>query len=166
MRIFACGYGAVAVLFATAAVWLLGAAAWQILGAMRGTLGAAFTSSIVIIESMGLLAVSLVALEIAQTIVEEQVIRRAHVSAPTRARRYLSRFLVVLIVAMTIEMLVVVFKALHTDPADLRFAAWIGFATAALLMAWGVFIRLNRSAEEIEPDAMEEAKREDEKLKP
>jgi hypothetical protein len=35
---------------------------------------------------------------------------------------------------------------------------------AALLTAWGVFVRLNRSAEELEPEAMEEAKKEDEKV--
>ena len=30
---------------------------------------------------------------------------------------------------------------------------------------WGIFIRLNRYAEELEPEAMQEAKREDHKLK-
>ena len=41
------------------------------------------------------------------------------------------------------------------------------FATAAgvLLASWGVFIRLNRSAEELEPEAMEETKSEDRKVK-
>ena len=32
------------------------------------------------------------------------------------------------------------------------------------LVAWGVFIRLNRSAEELEPEAMEQAKQEDKKV--
>jgi hypothetical protein len=34
-----------------------------------------------------------------------------------------------------------------------------------LLASWGIFIRLNRYAEELEPEAMREAKQEDEKLK-
>jgi hypothetical protein len=38
-------------------------------------------------------------------------------------------------------------------------------AVAMLLAAWGVFIRLNRYAEELEPEAMAEAKREDSKIK-
>ena len=33
-----------------------------------------------------------------------------------------------------------------------------------LLAAWGVFVHLNRSAEELEPDAMADAKREDDKI--
>ena len=35
----------------------------------------------------------------------------------------------------------------------------------ALLASWGVFVRLNRYAEELEPEAMAEAKKEDRKLK-
>src|SRR5690606_40098326 len=72
-------------------------------------------TTLIVIESIGLLAISLVAFEIAQTIVEEQVIRRAHVSAPTRVRRYLSRFFVVIVVATGIEMLVIIVKSLQTD---------------------------------------------------
>jgi hypothetical protein len=118
-----------------------------------------------IIEAIGLLAAAVVALQIAQTIAEEEVIRAAHVSGPTRVRRFLSRFLVVLVVALAIEGLVATFRALHENPAQLPAAASILLGTAALLAGWGVFIRLNRSAEELEPEAMAEAKREDRKLK-
>jgi len=45
------------------------------------------------------------------------------------------------------------------------YAASIVFSAAALLAGWGLFIRMNRYAEEIEPEAMAEAKREDTKLK-
>ena len=40
----------------------------------------------------------------------------------------------------------------------------IGLTAAALLIAWGVFVRLNRSVEELEPEAMAQVKEEDEKL--
>jgi hypothetical protein len=117
-----------------------------------------------VIEAIGLLAAAVVALQIAQTIAEEEVVRGAHVSGPTRVRRFLSRFLVGLVVALTFEGLVATFKALHEDPRQLPAAASILLGTALLLAAWGVFIRLNVSAEELEPEAMEEAKREDRKL--
>jgi hypothetical protein len=117
------------------------------------------------IEAMGLLAIALVSLEISQTVTEEEVIRQAHVSAPTRVRRYLSRFLVVVVVALGVETLVGVTKTLQDNIADLPRAVSVGFAAAALLLAWGAFIWLNRSAEELEPEAMAEAKREDRKLK-
>lgn len=118
-----------------------------------------------IIEAVGLLAAAVVALQIAETIVEEEVVRDADISAPTRVRRFLSRFFVVVIVALAIEGLVATFKALHDDPAHLPYAASIIVSTGILLAAWGGFVYLNRSVEELEPEAMEEAKREDSKLK-
>ncbi|MDP2025507.1 hypothetical protein [Sulfuriferula sp.] len=118
-----------------------------------------------IIESVGLLAAAVVALQIAETIFEEEVIRDADISAPTRVRRFLSRFFVVIVVALAIEGMVATFRALHEDPAQLPYAASLLVAVGVLLAAWGVFIHLNRSAEELEPEAMADAKREDQKLK-
>jgi Ni/Fe-hydrogenase subunit HybB-like protein len=80
-------------------------------------------------------------------------------------RRFLSRFFVVVVVALAVEGLVATFKSLHEDPTQLVYAASIVIATGVLLAAWGLFVHLNRSAEELEPEAMAEAKREDRKLK-
>jgi len=117
-----------------------------------------------ILESIGLLTIAVVALELGQTILEEEVLRVAQVSAPTRVRRFLSRFMVVVIVALAIESLVAVFELARKDASQLPHAASIGIATGVLLAAWGVFIRLNKSAEELEPEAMEQAKSEDRKV--
>ena len=156
---FALIYSAVAAVFAVAAmtlVWLAVEVLWKAVAGPRDVAG--------VIESLGILAIALVALEIAQTVVEEEVVRRAQVSAPTRVRRYLSRFLVVIVVALSIKYLVAVVRFMDEDPRLLWSASSIGIAAAALLAAWGVFIRLNRAAEDVEPEAMAEAKREDEKV--
>jgi hypothetical protein len=152
----------VAVLFGCAALMLIAIAART--GWLAFLAGLDQGSAQSIIESVGLLAAALVALQIAETITEEEVIRAADISGPTRVRRYLSRFFVVIIVALALEGLVATFKAIHEDMANLAYAAGILVATGALLAAWGVFVRLNRYAEELEPDAMADAKREDKKL--
>lgn len=160
---FAILQGLMAVLFGGAAIVLTIIAAkvgWQAVATGLDRDGAQD-----VIESIGLLAAAVVALQISQTIAEEEVIREMHVSAPTRVRRFLSRFMVILVVALVIEGLVATFKALHEDLSRLVYAALLLFAAAALLASWGVFVRLNRAAEELEPEEMEEAKREDEKLK-
>ena len=69
--------------------------------------------------------------------------------------------MVVVIVSLAIESLVAVFQFLHDNPAQLPQASAIAVGAAALLAAWGLFIKLNKSAEEIEPEAMEDAKSED-----
>lgn len=95
------------------------------------------------------------ALELGQTILEEEVHRQAQMSAPTR---------VVLVVALSIETLVLAFRMSHDAPEYLPYVASIGGVAALLLAAWGVFIRLNRAAEALEPDAIQAAKREDRKI--
>jgi hypothetical protein len=78
-------------------------------------------------------------------------------------RRFLSRFMVVLSVALAVEGLVAVFKA-QEAPGDLVYAALLVGSVGLLLVGWGVFIHFNRSAEELEPEAMQEAKGEDHKI--
>jgi hypothetical protein len=117
-----------------------------------------------VLEGISLLVVSVAALELGQTLLEEEVQRRAHMSAPTRVRRFLSRFMVVLVVSLSIETLVTMFRFGREAPQYLPYAAATGLAAALLLAAWGLFVHLNRSAEELEPEAMQQAKREDKKV--
>jgi hypothetical protein len=163
LRLFSTVHALMALLFACATLLLIAIAARIGWAAFAAGLDRAAAQAI--IEAVGLLAAAVVALQIAQTITEEEVIRGSHISAPTRVRRFLSRFLVVVIVALAIEGLVATFRAMHEDPAQLPYAASLLFSVGVLLAGWGVFIRLNRYAEELEPEAMEAAKREDRKLK-
>lgn len=162
LRAFAVVHAVMALLFACAALILIAIATQVARTALAGDLDRAAAQNI--IEAVGLLAAAVVALQIAQTIAEEEVVRGAHISAPTRVRRFLSRFFVVVVVALVIEGLVATFKAIHEDMVELVYAASLLFASAVLLAAWGVFIRFNRYAEDLEPEAMQEAKREDRKL--
>src|SRR4030095_13219486 len=151
LPLFTIAYATVALLFAAAALALIGFAImelWDAVGSREGQ--ALAVRAATVIESIGLLAVALVGLEMAQTVVEEEVVRRVHVSAPTRVRRYLSRFLVVVVVALSIESLVGWVEALPRNPGDLPRAASVAAGAAALLVAWGVFVRLNRAAEDLE----------------
>ena len=162
LRLFGTIHAALALIFAGICVMLLVIAVricWDAIGG-----GLDLAASVALIEAMGITAVAVVALQISQTITEEEVIRGVNVSAPTRVRRFLSRFIVVIVVALAIEGLVATVKALHEDPTMLPYASSVVAAVAALIAAWGAFIWLNRAAEEIEPEAMAQAKEEDRKL--
>ncbi len=163
MRLFSAAHAVMALLFACAAIVLITISVR--VGWSAFTLGLGRDSAQGIIEAMGFLAAAVVALQIAQTIAEEEVVRDANISAPTRIRRFLSRFLVVVVVAVSIEALVATFQAMHDDAAELRYAAGLLASVGLILIGWGVFLRMNRYAEELEPEAMEAAKREDIKLK-
>ena len=161
LRLYSVVHALMALLFAGAGIALMVIAAHN--GWMAMTGGVDTTAGEAVIEAIGLLAAAVVALQISQTITEEEVIRDAHIGAPTRVRRFLSRFMVVIVVAIAVEALVATFKSREKPELMLHDAAMF-CAVGIVLVGWGVFIRLNRYAEELEPEAMAEAKKEDAKL--
>lgn len=161
---YAMVYRGIAALFAVCAVLIVGFAVLQVVeGLLRedAQLQQRFSS---VLEAVGMLTIAVAALELSQTVWEEEVQRKALMSAPTRVRRFISRFLVVVVVALAIEALTGAFRFVHEDAEQLPYAASVAFSAAALLIAWGVFVRLNLKAEALEPEAMAQAKREDQKL--
>jgi len=165
LKLFPAGHFVIALLFVCASVGLIVLAALQLWQGLQPFAGADIIGRLhALLESIAILTVALAALELGQTILEEEVVREAHMSAPTRVRRFLSRFMIVLTVALTIETLVLTFRFGAEAPENLPYVAMIGLTAAVLLAAWGLFVHLNRSAEELEPEAMQQAKREDRKI--
>lgn len=164
-RLFESAHVLIVVMFFISAVTLVVFAIGELWGAIRPSGEVPIHQRfIAVLECIGLLTISVAALELGQTIFEEEVQRSTPISAPTRVRRFLSRFVVVVVVALSIECLVAVFQFIHDAPEMLPHAATVGLAAAALLAAWGLFVRLNVAAEKLEPEGMEDAKQEDEKI--
>ena len=162
LRGFAAIHAVLALIFMLASLVLIAItvkSGWDVLSG-----GLDEAAALDVIQMIGIAAVAVVALQIAQTIAEEEVIREAHVSGPTRVRRFLSRFMVVIVVSLAVEGLIATFKALREDPSQLPYAASLLVAVGFLMAGWGAFVWLNRAAEELEPEAMALAKSEDEKL--
>ena len=145
-------------LAALALIFLAAQIAWKVME--EAALGSAV---VYVVEALGILAAAIVSVQISQTILEEEIIRDAHISGPSRIRRFLSRFMVMLVVALTIEGLIASFKA-QKEPQHLLCAAALLAATGILLAGWGWFIKLNSVAEQLEPESLEEAKSEDTKV--
>ena len=106
---------------------------------------AGYVGIIVMFGIAGLLTIALAALDLADTVIEEEFKREGHLNGTVRARRVLARFLVV--VSLSIESLVVVFQFVHDAPEMLPYAAAIALAAGGLLVAWGVFDRMMRVAD-------------------
>ena len=150
---FICGYGLIV---------LAGMEIWSTLFAPdKETVQERFQ---LILECVGLLTIAVAAFELGQTVLEEELQREVHVSSPTRLRRFLSRFLIVVVVSLGVECLIGVFTFLHTRPELLPQAASIGIAAAVLLASWGLFVRQNVEAEKLEPEAMHQAQEEDKRV--
>ncbi|MFC5461527.1 hypothetical protein [Massilia niabensis] len=164
-KIGAIGYVAITLLFFVCGFALIVLGAIEIWSALRPSDEQSVQERFrLILECIGLLTIAVAALELGQTVLEEEVQRAVHVSSPTRLRRFLSRFLIVVVVSLGVECLVGVFQFVHTKPELLPHVASIGVAAAVLLASWGVFVRMNVEAEKLEPEAMREAKAEDKQI--
>jgi len=149
--ILACGFAAIVLLFVAGAFALIAFAGIELWGAVQpGTgqsLGARFN---VVLGSVAMLTIAMAALVLADTVAEDEFKSEPRLGMQARIRRVLARFLVVVIVSLAIESLVAVFKMVHDDPANISEAAFIAFAAAALLAAWGLFLRWDRAKEHTE----------------
>lgn len=160
-KIGAVGYILVALLFFVCGFALIVLGAMEIWSALRPSDAKSVQDRFrLILECVGLLTIAVAAIELGQTVLEEEVQRAVHVGSPTRLRRFLSRFMIVVVVSLGVECLVGVFQFLHTRPELLPQVASIGVAAGVLLASWGVFVRMNVEAERLEPQAMREAQAE------
>jgi hypothetical protein len=161
-KLFSFGYVAIVGLFFICGLALMVLAATEIWAAVNPISDESAQSRFkLILECIGLLTIAVASFELGQTVLEEEVQRTVHVSAPTRVRRFLSRFLIVVVVSLSIECLIAVFQFVHGSPQYLPHAASIGVAAGILLATWGLFIRSNVEAEKLEPQAMQDAQAED-----
>ncbi len=147
-RFFALGFAVVVVLFAGCAVALIVFSGIDLWRAVQPSEVLTLTKRFdLILDCIAMLTIAMAAMELAQTIVEEEFEHTSKLSAAARARRVLSRFLVVVIVSLAIESLVAIFKLMHEDPSKISDGAFIAFAAAALLVGWGVFIKLSQQGQ-------------------
>ena len=161
-RLFSLGFMLVVALFFVCAAALIVLAGSELWGALQPDMEMAVRRRFdLILEAIGLLTIAVAAMELGQTVLEEEVQRSAVISAPTRVRRFLSRFLIVVVVSLSSECLIWVFQFVHGKPELLPHAASIGVAAAVILAAWGAFVRMNVDAEKLEPHAMHAAQAED-----
>ena len=159
---YAVAYFAIVALFFVCAVALIVLASTTLWHGVDPTLSVETSQRFrSLLEAIGLLTIAVASLELSQTVLEEEVQREASMSTPTRARRVLSRFMLVVVVSLSVEFLVLVFELIHKDTSKLPHAAAVGFGAAALLIGWALFVKFNAVAEQLEPEAMEEVKRED-----
>jgi hypothetical protein len=92
--IFNFGYGSIVLLFVSAGLCLIFFASLELWNGINPTQALSLCDRLnAILEGIGLLTIAVVALELGQTVLEEEMQRQAHIVAPTRIRRFLSRFM-------------------------------------------------------------------------
>ncbi|MDD1615872.1 MAG: hypothetical protein CG439_982 [Methylococcaceae bacterium NSP1-2] len=96
------------------------------------------------------LTLALAIFDLGKTTLEEEVLLYKDILRHSSTRRTITRFIAVIIIAVSIEALLMIFKAaLHGGGEQLIAAVWIILATALLLVSLGIYVYLGSKAESI-----------------
>jgi hypothetical protein len=108
-----------------------------------------------IVDSAGLVIVGFAIVETSRFIAEEEIFRQKELRSAVEARRSLTKFITIIVIAVSLEALVMVFEAGRTELAHAIYPAFL-FATAMFaLIALGAFQWLS-SRIAVPPDEAEE----------
>jgi hypothetical protein len=115
------------------ALILLVLAAWEVVEALRHheVLG--------VLEAVGLVIVGFAIVETAKFVAEEEILRSSELRSAVESRRSLTKFITIVVIAVSLEALVMVFEAGRTDMTRAFYPSLL-FGTAMFaLIALGLF---------------------------
>ena len=95
-----------------------------------------------IFEVVILVTLGLAIFDLGKTILEEEVLLHKDIHHEGSTRRTISRFMSAIVIAVSIESLLLMFKSLLGDASHLNSAVFMLFAAVALLIGLGVYLKL------------------------
>ncbi|ARU48486.1 hypothetical protein [Sulfurospirillum diekertiae] len=102
------------------------------------------------LQSVGAIVISAAIIDVAQYMIEEEVFMNKELRDPREARRTLTKIIVIITIAVSIEGLVYIFKAGTENMALLIYPAWLLFVSAVLIVSLGVYQKLSATIEQEE----------------
>lgn len=101
----------------------------------------------VTLDAIGLIVISMAVFDIAKYLFEEHVIRDQELRSAREARETLTKFLVIITIAVTLEALVFIFQTGTTDVRELLYPTALLVASVILVVGLGWYQRLSARTE-------------------
>jgi hypothetical protein len=95
------------------------------------------------------LTLALAIFDLGKTTLEEEVLMHKDIFRHSSTRRTITRFIAAILIAVSIEALLLMFKAALGEPQYLERATWMMVAAIGLLIGLGVYVYLGAKAERI-----------------
>jgi putative Mn2+ efflux pump MntP len=126
--------------FAVATWFLIFIAVTLFLGGVWEVAAALFHADILgVLDSVGLIIIGFAIIETSKFIAEEELLRQKELRSAVESRRSLTKFITIIVIAASLEALVMIFETSRTDVSRAIYPAAL-FATAMFaLVALGLF---------------------------
>lgn len=99
------------------------------------------------VESISLLVIAIAVMALSKYIAEEEVDRRRELHSPREARRSLTKFMTIIVVAFSLEALVMVFEAHHRIAQEVVYPTALFAIVVLALVGLGVYQWLSNQVE-------------------
>lgn len=99
------------------------------------------------LQSVGAIIISAAIIDVAQYMMEEEVFKDKELRDPVEARRTITKIIVIITIAVSIEGLVYIFKAGTEDLTLLLYPALLILVSAILIVALGLYQKLSATIE-------------------
>jgi len=106
------------------------------------------------LQSVGAIIISAAIIDVAQYMVEEEVFMNKELRDPEEARRTITKIIVIITIAVSIEGLVYIFKAGMKDISLLLYPALLIVVSAILIVALGIYQKLSATIEKTEKESV------------
>jgi hypothetical protein len=129
---------------------LFGGALWLMVGSFFGEASPIDTA----LDGIGLLIIGFAVMETSKFIAEEEIIRQRELRSPLESRRSLTKFVTIIVIATSLEALVMVFKTSREDIPQAIYPALLLVAAMVALAALGAYQWLSSriDQDETKPD--------------
>ena len=122
----------------------------SVVGLLVGVLGGK-GSIVSILQSVGLIIVSVAIFDVGRFLVEEEVFRDRELRSVREARRSLTKFMTIIIIATSLEALVIVFETKQELVSHLLYPSVLLVSAVLALVGLGVFVWLSSKADTMMP---------------
>jgi len=96
-----------------------------------------------VLESIGLVVIALAVLDVAKFLVEEEAIHNRQLRSVLESRRSLTKFLTIIIIALSLEAIVLVFETQLENISDLIYPTTLMAVAVLAVIGLGLFQRLS-----------------------
>ena len=99
------------------------------------------------LDAIGLIVISMAVFDIAKYLYEEQVVRERELRSAHEARQTLTKFLVIIVIAVSLEALVFIFQTGTTNIRELLYPTALLVASVILVVGLGWYQKLSAGIE-------------------
>jgi hypothetical protein len=97
-----------------------------------------------LLDAVGLIVIGMAVFDVSKFLLEEEVIKSHHAITPSTQRATLSKFLVIISIAVSLEALVFIFDAGKKDITLLIYPTFLLIAAVLMILSLGVYRKLSQ----------------------